>query len=77
MTHRSTLKCTTTQRRPENNGNEGVFHIPQISRTGASPSDHLVLHPGYSFVGGSYLTAEMHSTAPADWADTIVEEENG
>ena len=30
------------------NGNEGVFHTPRISRTGASPSD-AVSYPVYPF----------------------------
>ena len=34
---------------PGNNGNEGVFHIPQSSSiTGTSPSDCLVSYPGDS-----------------------------
>ena len=35
------LTGTTTpgQSEPESNGNEGIHHIPQSSRTGASPSD--------------------------------------
>ena len=39
-----TLTGTTApgQNRPGSNGNEGVFHIPQRSRTGALPSDGLV-----------------------------------
>ena len=36
-----TLKSTTTmgQSGPGSNGNEGVIHTCQISRTGSSPSD--------------------------------------
>ena len=36
-----TLIGTTTpsQSRPESNGNEGVLHILQSSKTGATPSD--------------------------------------
>ena len=36
-----TLISTTTpgQSEPGNNGNEETFHIPQSSRSGASPSD--------------------------------------
>ena len=38
---------------PCSNGNEGVFHIPQIYKTGASPSDGLVSYPKHSLgVGG-------------------------
>ena len=33
---------------PENNGNEGDFHIPQCSRIRASSSDGLVLYSGHS-----------------------------
>ena len=38
-----TLTSTTTpgQSEPGSNGNEGVLHIPQSFRTGASPSDSL------------------------------------
>ena len=33
---------------PGSNNNEGVLHIPQSSRTGASISDNLVLYLGFS-----------------------------
>ena len=36
------------QGRPRYNVNEGVLHILQSSRTGASPSDFFVSHPGHS-----------------------------
>ena len=37
------------QSEPGSDGNEGVLGIPQSnSNTGASPSDFLVLFPGYS-----------------------------
>ena len=51
------------------NGNKGVLHISQSSRTGASSSDCLMSYPGHSVVG-SYPTAEIqsvYSTAPATW----------
>ena len=57
---------------PGSNGNEGVLHIPQTSSIiGTSPSGRLVSHPGLSWGGGSYHSAEVqsvYSTAPADWA---------
>ena len=52
------------------NGNEGVLHIPQISKTGTSPSDCLLSKLGYS-LEESYCSAEMqsvYSTTPADLA---------
>ena len=47
-----TLLGATTpgQSGPVSNGNEGVLHIPQISRAGASPSDSLVSYPGYKIL---------------------------
>ena len=63
---------TPGQSGPGIDGNEGVLHIPQSSRTaGTSPSDCLVSTPGHWLVGGSYLSAEkqsVYSTAPADCA---------
>ena len=57
---------------PGSNGNEGVLRIPQSSSiTGTLPSEFLVLYPGHSLRGGSYLSAEVqsvYSTAPTDWA---------
>ena len=67
-----TLSDATTpgQNESGSNGNESVFSILQSSRiTGASPSDCLMLYPGYLSGGGSYPSAEMqsmYSTAPAD-----------
>ena len=55
------------------NGNEGVLHIPQSSRTGASPSDCLVSYLR-NLLKKSYLSAEMQkvrSIAPADWVVEI------
>ena len=53
-----TLTDTTTpfQSRPEINSIEEVLHIPKSSRTGASPSDILVLYPKHL---GSYSSAEV------------------
>ena len=41
-----TLTGTTTpnQSEPEGDGNKEEFHIPQISWTGASPSDAVLCH---------------------------------
>ena len=67
-----TLSVATTpsQSRPRSNSNEGVLHIPQISKAGASPSDGLMSYPSNS-LGKSYPSAEMqsvYSTVLADWA---------
>ena len=55
---------------------KGVLRIPQSSSiTGSSPSDCLVSYPGHSLGWGSYTSAEkqsVYSTAPADWAITIL-----
>ena len=71
-----TLSGATTlgQIAPWSNGNKGVFHIPQNSRTGALPFDCLVSYPGHSLEGEACLSAEMqlvYSTAPANWADFL------
>ena len=47
-----------SQRELGSNGNEEVLHIPQISKTGASPSDCLMSFPENS-LEGSYSPAEM------------------
>ena len=78
----STLSGATTpgQSGPEGEGNEGVLHIPQISKAGASPSDCLMSYPAHFLVcsvcvcggGVSYPSAEMQSvyfTAQADRAE--------
>ena len=41
-----TFKGTTTPgpSGPESTGNEGVFHIPQTSKSGASPSNVVYSH---------------------------------
>ena len=50
------------QSRPGSNGNEGVLHIPQISKAGAMPSDGLMSYPEHLLTGGeSYPTAEIQS----------------
>ena len=43
LTIDGTLTDTTTQgqSRPGSNGDEGVLNIPQISKTGTSPSDRV------------------------------------
>ena len=53
-----TLIGTTTlgQRRSGSNGNEGVLHIPQNSKTGASQWEDLMLHPGHSLEGEGVLS---------------------
>ena len=45
-----TLTGSTTLRQsePGSNGNEGILHILQSSRTGVSPLDGLVSYPGHS-----------------------------
>ena len=35
---------------PESNGNQGLLHFSQISRTGSSPSEGLVSYPGHTLV---------------------------
>ena len=49
------------------NGNEGVLHIPQISKAGATPSDGLMSNIRDTHWVGSYLSTEtqsVYSTAP-------------
>ena len=62
---------TPCQIGPGNDGNEGVFHIPQsFSITSALPSDCLMSYLG-NLLGGSYPSAEMqlvYSIVPANWA---------
>ena len=43
---------TLGQRGPGRDDDEGVFHIPQISKADASPSDGLMLCPRRSLVDG-------------------------
>ena len=55
-----------------NNGNEGILHITQSSRTRTLPSDSLVSSLGHSSVK-CYFSAEMqlvYSTALVNWAAT-------
>ena len=59
-----TLSGATTL--SQSNDNEGVLHIPQSSRTKASPSDSIVSYSGYWLVGAEMQLA--FSTASADWA---------
>ena len=61
-----TLTGTTTsgQSGPGSNGNEGVFHTTQISRTGVSPSDVVWCYtqePLPFFVGGVLLLCRVYS----------------
>ena len=52
---------TTTpgQSGPGSNGNEEAFHIPQSSKTGASPSYGLVSYPRHTLRGWGCLTSEQ------------------
>ena len=66
---------TSGQIKPGSNGNEGVCHIPQISKAGASLSDGLMPYLVHSLTRGFYHSAEMqsvYSTVPAEWADKDV-----
>ena len=56
------LSGTTTpgQTGPWNNGNEGVLHILQIFKAGASPSDSLMPYPEHS--GGALLRAILNKS---------------
>ena len=65
---------TLGQSRPGSNDNKMIFHIPQNSGSGASPSDSFVSYQGL-LLGGSYPRAEMqsmYSTAPANLANKNV-----
>ena len=56
-----TTKCSNSSLEPKDEilsgtttgiiDNEGVLHIPQSSRTGASPSNGLMSYPGYLLSG--------------------------
>ena len=48
---------TPDQSGPGGNDNEEVLYIPQISKTGTSPSGDLMSLPGHSLGGGGYLPA--------------------
>ena len=68
-----TLSGATTQGQsgPGSNGNQGVLHIPQSSKIGASPFDALVSYPGHN-LGEPYPFAEMqtaYSIIPTDRTD--------
>ena len=54
------------QNGPGSNGNEGIFNISLSSRTGASPSDGLVLYPGHLLEGGVLLLSSI-SLASDNW----------
>ena len=59
------MTCTTNldQSGPGSNDNEEVLHIPQSSRSGASPSDSLVSYPGHSLEEerGLYVQVQEHA----------------
>ena len=60
---------TLGQSGPGSNSNEGVIHIPQSFKTGASPSDCLMSYPGHSL--GVYSSGEIQSvyfTLTDEWA---------
>ena len=64
---------TPGQSKPGSNGNEGVLHISQISKAGASSSESLMSHPGHLW--DWYPSAKMQSmcyAAPADWAGVLI-----
>ena len=44
-----TRTASPAQRGLTSNSNDGILHIPQNSRIGASPLDGSVSYPGYSF----------------------------
>ena len=46
---------TPGQRGPASNDNEGIFHIPQTSKTEASLSDDFVSYPGHMLGRGGVL----------------------
>ena len=64
----------SSQSETGNNGYEGVLHIPQSSKTGASPSDDVMSYPEHS-MGESYTSAVMQTVyfaAPIDWTPLIL-----
>ena len=66
---------TPGQSEPGNNGNERVLHIPQSSKTGASPSDCLVSYPRHLLEEGFYPTVEIglgQITEVKQWWDCSV-----
>ena len=60
---------------PGSNGNKGVLHIPQISKTRASSSDCLVSYSGHLLVGSSSSTEiqSVYSIDPAVGAIKLIE----
>ena len=52
------------------NSNEGVLHIPRISKAGTSPSGSLMSYPIYSLRGSPHPaeTQSLYFTAQPDWA---------
>ena len=63
-----TLSGATTpgQSGPGSNDNKRVFHIPQISKAGASPLDCLMSHSGHSLGSECYSSTEIQSVYSTD-----------
>ena len=59
--------------RPGSNGNEGILHIPQISKVEATLSDGLMPYPGH-LLGeeGSAKIQSVYFSSPANWASSCV-----
>ena len=72
-----TLTGTTTQgqRVPGSNGNKGVLHILQNTRTGASPSDAVSCNTQDTHwsvcVGGCYPTSEVQAVYSIALTDRV------
>ena len=57
---------------PGNDGNEGIFSIPQSSSiTGSSSTDCFMSHPPHSLGKRSYLSTEKQSVYSTDTADSL------
>ena len=66
---------TPDQSKPGSKVNEEVLHIPQSSKTGASPSDGLVSYSRHSLGERYYPSVEMksaHSTSPTKWTERVL-----
>ena len=60
---------TPGQSRPKTNGNEGVFHTSQNSRTGVSPSNAVYCHTQFTPFGGIlplHKSYNQHILRPAN-----------
>ena len=65
---------------PGSNGNKAVQHIPQISKSGASPTDCLLSYPGDSLAGEGLIPLQGFSqsillpypTEPATFEDLSI-----